>query len=354
MAPQAWQGPTLEAIEKYYTGMRPFWHPVLPAEALPNGEPRGVELLGEPVVLARLNGQVVALQDLCRHFQARLSLGEVVEHDGRQCLMCHYHGWTYAASGQCVAIPQLARDREIPREARLPAYRVQECYDLIWVCLAETPRFDLPAFPELGDPAYHPGPLRVYQPWQASAPRVVMGALDDTHFPWVHAGILGDRDHPEPPDHAVWRDGDYLVCRYSVQQPHNLSTADLTQGNGAADYEQITYTNYVSLPGVIRLVKVGDADRRYVIWLATCPHRHNLTTTYWRVARNYDLDPAHDADYERFEDAIRAQDQPIVESQRPWLLPPFWTKVEMPLRPADLPLIEYQRWLEELGIATGV
>ncbi len=49
---------------------------------------------------------------------------------------------------------------------------------------------------------------------------------------------------------------------------------------------------------------------------------------------------------------VRAQDKPIVESQRPWLLPPFWTRIELPLRPADLPLIEYQRWLEELGIST--
>jgi vanillate O-demethylase monooxygenase subunit len=72
------------------------------------------------------------------------------------------------------------------------------------------------------------------------------------------------------------------------------------------------------------------------------------------VARNYDRDPAHDQTYEDFEDQVRAQDKPIVESQRPWLLPPFWTKIELPLRPADQPLIEYQKWLEELEIAVDV
>ena len=70
--------------------------------------------------------------------------------------------------------------------------------------------------------------------------------------------------------------------------------------------------------------------------------------------REYDLDPSHDSVYEAFEDIVRAQDKPIVESQRPWLLPPFWTRLEMPLRPADLPLIEYQRWLEELDIMLTV
>ena len=66
-----------EKIEEYYTAMRRFWHPVLPATDLPAHDPIGVELLEEPIVLARLNGEIVAMQDLCRHFQARLSLGEI-------------------------------------------------------------------------------------------------------------------------------------------------------------------------------------------------------------------------------------------------------------------------------------
>ena len=347
--------PSEEAIQGYYEGMRPFWYPVLPSADLPEGRPVGVELLNEAVVLARLNGEVVAMQDLCRHFQARLSLGEVVQHEGQECLMCPYHGWLYNAAGQCVAIPQLAPGREIPREARVPGYRTQEKYGLIWVCLTEEPGFDIPAFPEFDDPAFHVGPLRTYEPWEASAPRVIMGALDDTHFPWVHEGLLGDRSRTDPPDHQVWREGRYLVARYTILQPRNVSTAD-TAINESADngkLEEITYTNYVGIPNVIRLVKEGRSGR-YVIWLATLPNRYNQTTTFWRIARNYDLDPSRDSSYEEFEDQVRAQDKPIVESQRPWLLPPFWTKVELPLRPADLPLIEYQKWLEELGITVAV
>ena len=60
-----------EAIQGYYEGMRPFWYPVLRSEDLPESRPVSVELLSEELVLARLNGSVVALQDLCRHFQAR-------------------------------------------------------------------------------------------------------------------------------------------------------------------------------------------------------------------------------------------------------------------------------------------
>ncbi len=350
-----WNAPSRETIAGYYTGMRAFWHPVMRADDLPEGQPVGVELLGERIVLARLNGEIVAMEDLCRHFQARLSLGDVVERDGQQCLMCPYHGWEYDANGQCTYIPQLAGDREIPQQARVPAYHTQERYGLVWVCMADEPHFDIPEFPEMDDPDFHAGPLRVYDPWEASAPRIVMGTLDDTHFPWVHTGILGDLDDTDPPDHRVWREGRYLVTEYTVVQPHNLSTADTTasgEGNGAGE-ETITYTAYVGIPNTIRLLKDSDAGR-YIIWLSTLPHRYNLTTTFWRIARTYDRNPANDQKYEDFEDLVREQDRPIVEGQRPWLLPPFWTKVEMPLRPADLPLIEYQRWLEELKIATSV
>lgn len=352
--PKPYGTPSQEEIDQYYAGMRPFWHPVLPSADLPADTPIGIELLGEMIVLARLNGQIVAMQDLCRHFQAQLSLGEIATHpDGQQCLMCKYHGWQYDDEGQCTYIPQLLPGREIPREAKVPTYQVTERYDLIWVCLDETATFDIPEFPEVDNPAFHPGPLRAYEPWVASAPRAVMGALDDTHFPWVHENVLGDRSAIDAPDHKVWRDGRYLMSQYSVLQPRNVTISE-DKAMAEAGLDTVTYTNYVGVPNTIRLIKDSGDGKLYAIWLTTNPIRYNCTQTFWRVARNYDLDPAHDQTYEDFEDMVRAQDKPIVESQRPWLLPPFWTQLELPLRPADLPLIEYQRWLEELGIMLSV
>lgn len=228
MSVRVFDEPSETSILAYYAGMGPFWHPVLPADDLPDDQPVGVELLGEAVVLVRLDGQIVAMQDLCRHFQARLSLGEVVKHEDAQCLMCIYHGWLYNAEGQCVKIPQLAPGRQIPGEAKIPRYLVQERYGLIWVCMAESPKFEIPEFPELEAADFHAGPLRVYDPWEASAPRVIMSALDDTHFPWVHPGYLGERSNPDPPDHKVWRDGRYLVSQYTITQPRNVSIADVT------------------------------------------------------------------------------------------------------------------------------
>jgi phenylpropionate dioxygenase-like ring-hydroxylating dioxygenase large terminal subunit len=99
--------PSADAISGFYSGMARFWQPVLRSEDLPADRPVSVDLLGRPLVLARLDGTVSAMLDACRHYQARLSLGEIIEHQGHQALMCPYHGWAYAGSGRCVRIPQL-------------------------------------------------------------------------------------------------------------------------------------------------------------------------------------------------------------------------------------------------------
>lgn len=353
--------PSDEAIEAFYGGMRRFWQPVHPAPELGDGEFTSVELLEEKILLVRLNGQLAAMQDLCRHFQAQLSTGEIREIEGHgQCVSCHYHGWAYDTTGQCVQIPQLVDGRDIPQSARVPVYPVQEKYDLIWVCLEPEPLFDLPDFPELDDPEYRAGPLRTYEPWQAAAPRVLMGTLDDTHFPWVHEGILGDRSVPEAPDHTVWREGRYLRVEFTTSQPQNAIVDEAGETVESTFVQDVDYSYHVGVPNVLRLITIHhpvralDEARAYVIWLATCPRRFNKTDSFWRLARNFDMDPARDQVYEEFEDAVRAQDRPMVQSQRPWLLPPFWTKIELPLRPADQPLLEYQKWLEELGITTAV
>ena len=356
--------PSPEAIQGYYDGMTQFWHPVLRSADLPAGEVRGVELLEEKIVLARLNGRLIAMEDLCRHFQAQLSQGEVRRlNGGDECLSCRYHGWAYDAAGQCVEIPQLYAGREIPASAKVPTFLTEERHGLIWVCLADRPAFPIPDFPELDDPAFHAGPLVSVGPWRGAAPRLIMGALDDTHHPWVHEGLLGDRSRVEPPDHKVWRDGPVLRVAFDWRQPLNEVIGGANGGQRIVA-QDVDTAYEVGMPNVLRIITVrypvdaagqrGEGRRSFIIWLTTCPIRYNKTVSFWRLVRDFDRDPAHDHIYEEFEDKIRAQDKPLLESQRPWLLPPFWTKVQMPLRPADLPLIEYQKWMEEMGLTAAV
>ena len=47
---------------------------------------------------------------------------------------------------------------------------------------------------------------------------------------------------------------------------------------------------------------------------------------------------------------VRDQDKPVIESQRPALVPPLSAGISLAMAPADAPLIEYLRWLEELNL----
>ena len=68
----------------------------------------------------------------------------------------------------------------------------------------------------------------------------------------------------------------------------------------------------------------------------------------------FDKAPERDPVFLDLASHVRLQDKPVIESQRPWLIPPFWTRMELPVGPGDLPLMEYQKWLEDLGIVTAI
>jgi phenylpropionate dioxygenase-like ring-hydroxylating dioxygenase large terminal subunit len=124
--------------------LRACWHPVAFSHELAD-RPAHADLLGQPLVLWRgADRQVRACLDLCVHRGTALSLGWV---NGDE-LVCPYHGWRYLADGRCAAIPQLEDPSRVPTKARIPVFRCQERYGLIWVALEE-PRWSLPEVPEV-------------------------------------------------------------------------------------------------------------------------------------------------------------------------------------------------------------
>lgn len=343
--------PAPDKVRAHLKALCRYWHPVARTEALRAGHLLGVKLLGQELVLARLDGTLTALHGYCRHFQARLALGDVACIAGREHIRCPYHGWSYGQDGQCEHIPQLPPDKRIPAGARVARYLAHEAHGLIWICLADEPAAPLPAFPEAADTTFRTVPLDEPRATAASALRMIIGTLDDTHFPWVHEGILGTRDAPSPPEHRIWREHDTLRCEYQITQPANQTSSDASV-NDAAQSIDLTYNNTVYMPTSMRLVKDSPAGR-YVIWLACCPVDAFSTVNFWAFSRNYDLDPERDRDYAAFSQTVRDQDKPIVESQWPALVPPLSAGLTLAMAPADAPVIEYLRWIEELGITVS-
>jgi vanillate O-demethylase monooxygenase subunit len=294
-------------------GLRRCWHPVAYAAAV-GAEPRAARLLGEDLVVWRdAGGAARAFADLCVHRGTALSLGRV---DGGE-LVCPYHGWRYAADGRCTRIPQLAEGAAIPARARATAYRVAERYGLVWVALDE-PVFPLPEVPELEDPAWRvvqTGPFA----WQADASRQVENFTDFGHFAFVHPGLLGDPARPEVAAHEVHADGH--VLRYVYARPDEPNTDALPVFAAEARKEPTRYTRYaLHLPyTIVEHIGWGAPDGM-VYFFASQPVDGGRSIGYCLVARNYNLDQP-DAVMQEFERVVFAQDQRVVESQRPALVP---------------------------------
>ena len=307
------------------------WHPVARVEELVGGGPIGVRLLGEDVVVWRSGEQVFAWRDLCVHRGTRLSLGRIVE--GAR-LECPYHGWTYGVDGRCVLMPAHP-EQTPPAKACVTVFRARAEYGVVWVTLGKgsgnLPRFELLDQP--GHQVLMAGPYRV----RASGPRVVENFLDVGHFPFVHEGILGDRARPEIADYdAVVNADGVLATGVKVYQPDPYAT-----GHGST----VTYTYRVHRPLSASFIKHGEHS--FGMLLSVTPHEAVDSSAWMWMAMNYEPE----SEMIEFQDRIFAQDRPILESQRPELLP-LDLQAELHLR-SDRTAIAYRRWLRELGVRTG-
>ena len=309
------------------------WHVVAYAPDLQEGKPVPVRLLEEDIVLWRVGDKIHAWRDLCLHRGTRLSLGRVEN----ETLICPYHGWTYNEEGQCIRFPAHP-DQKPPATARAKMYRVQEKYNWIWVTLGN-PEHDIAAFPQWGDPAFHIvdcGPYSI----NASGPRAIENFLDVTHFPFVHRGLLGDPAHPEVNDYVAEITTEGVIAKdISVWQPDPDGT-----GNGA----RVSYTYKVLRPLTAYFIK-SSLGPRFAMYFTITPVAERSSIVWMYVAMDYgDLS---DEQVRKFQDDIIKQDIPIVESQRPELLP-LDLQAELHLR-SDRTAIAYRKWLKELGLSFG-
>jgi vanillate O-demethylase monooxygenase subunit len=321
--------------------LRPYWHPVAFASEV-GTSPEPVTLLSEPIVIWRdSTGLAHAMTDVCIHRGTALSLGSV-ENDE---IVCAYHGWHYDGSGRCTLIPQLDNPTRIPSKARVASYGCLERHGLIWVALAP-PRWELPDVPELASKAWRTVRCGPYA-WDADASRQLENFTDFGHFPWVHPGLLGDRDRPVVPDYSVATDGH--VLRYDIVRPEAPNTEDFPIFANEDQVQPMRQSHYeLHLPYTLLLRLGWGAEAGMVYFFASQPVDRDHCRGYLLVARNYDLG-RDDATIRDFEDVIFGQDRRIVESQRPDRVP-FDIAAEIHLK-FDAVAIAYRRAMSDLGLA---
>ena len=309
------------------------WHAVAHTAEVA-GQPKPVRLLDHDLVLWRSRDGLHAWQDLCVHRGSRLSAGRITQ----DCLACPYHGWEYDGSGQCVRIPAHP-DQLPPARAHATVYSAKERYDLIWVCLGKALR-DIPAFEEWDDPSFRKVSVGPYL-FHAHGPRVVENFLDVGHFPFVHAGYLGDPSRTEIGDYEVDTLEEGIVAKdIPVSQP---------DPDGTGQPATVHYTYRVLRPLTSYFTK-AQGQNRFSIFATVTPVAERESQAWMIIALNY----GHDAPAEGlriFQDIVANQDIPIVESQRPELLP-LDLQAELHLR-SDRTAIAYREWLKKLGLRYG-
>jgi phenylpropionate dioxygenase-like ring-hydroxylating dioxygenase large terminal subunit len=310
------------------------WHVVARAAEVAPGEVRGVRLLGRDLVLWRNGDGFHAWFDLCVHRGARLSRGRVE----RECLICPYHGWEYNSAGACVRIPAHP-DLKPPARAAAQVHHVQEKYGLVWVCLG-TPEHEIGSFPEWDDAAFRKAPAGPYDV-NAHGPRVLENFLDVGHFAFVHHGYLGDSQRPEIQDYQTELTNDGVISRdIPVWQP---------DPDGTGKPAVVHYTYRVLRP--LRATFYKDTKgERFSMFYAVTPVDAGRSRSWAVLAMNYAPEQTPESMTE-FQNIITSQDVPVVESQRPELLP-LDLQAELHLR-SDRTAIAYRQWLRKLGLKHG-
>jgi phenylpropionate dioxygenase-like ring-hydroxylating dioxygenase large terminal subunit len=297
--------------EAEWRALARHWYPIAYSDEVA-GKPLARTLLDLPLILYRTTGrQVVVARDLCIHRGVPLHLGW---QEGDE-LVCAYHGFRYGADGRCMKVPAQP-DLPVPKNLCLETYASIERYGIIWTCLAADPALPttLPDWPELEDSTF----LMLHDPppeWDVTAGRQLENFIDVGHFSWIHTGTFGNRDQPEVAAYEVQRrpTGFHVEYLYLAANPAGSLLGDMARVQRWMTYD-------LHLPLACRLTVDYGEGRRHCIFDAPTPVSRNKTRIFFFIARNFD----HHVPVRQlldWENAILAEDRPIVESQRPEELP---------------------------------
>jgi phenylpropionate dioxygenase-like ring-hydroxylating dioxygenase large terminal subunit len=294
--------------------LKNLWYAVEFSNAIGNS-PKLLKILDRELVLYRTaQGHIHAIDNTCVHRGAALANGWI-ENDW---IVCPYHGWQYGADGTCRKIPSLSPTATIPTQAKMSTYPVREKYGWIWLFLGEGEPGELPAipnFPDLKSPK-----LRSIQGefnWNANYERVLENGLDFAHAPFVHAGAFGNPDRPEIQDLKIenYAGGASATVYLAATPPKGLWRL-LVRGERAPIQ---TRTGFF-LPN-LTFLEVYLPFGQLTIWTAHVPIDLQTTVSKWINFRSFFTGKWADRDAYARTLKIFEQDRPIVESQRPQILP---------------------------------
>lgn len=177
--------------------MRRYWYPVIPAAELTEARPKKrIRLLCEDLVIYRdADGSYGCVAEQCAHRGCSLYYG-FVEDGG---IRCPYHGWLWAANGDCLEQPFEPEQSLLKFTVKQAAYPVQRMAGLLFVYMGPDPAPLLPR----------------YDVWARE---------DGTHEisvqPVIETNILQAQENSLDPTHVYYLHGHQLVQK-GINQKNN-------------------------------------------------------------------------------------------------------------------------------------
>lgn len=312
------------------------WFPVARAVDVQD-QPLQATLLDLELVVYRTPGGIHVGRDLCPHRGVPLSMGCV---EGEE-LVCAYHGLRFGPDGQCRKIP--AQPELVPpARFRVGMFPAVERYGLVWTCLLPGAGTAIPPMPSWTDPAYQPilpPPVDI----AGSAGRQVEGFVDVAHFAFVHHEAFADRDNPVVPAYNT------EVTDFGLRSDYwsTVSNYPKSLQHLAPPGFQWLRSFEVHPPFTAQLTVHFPEEGRLHILNAASPVSARKTRLFVPIARNFDRNGSLEDVY-AFNAQVFAEDQAIIERQRPEDLP--LDMQEEAHFAADRTSAGYRRLLKGMGL----
>ena len=116
-------------------GFRNHWYPVRFSKELDEGQLQVVEIMGERLLIKRIDGKVYAMRDRCLHRGVPLS--RKPDCYTKDTITCWYHGYTYRfQTGELTNILAVP-DSRLSGRRKIVTYPVEEAQGLIFVFLGD-------------------------------------------------------------------------------------------------------------------------------------------------------------------------------------------------------------------------
>jgi phenylpropionate dioxygenase-like ring-hydroxylating dioxygenase large terminal subunit len=297
------------------------WYVACASSEVSPTKPLRVRMLGCAFVLFRdAAGKVACLADVCPHRGAALGGGEIVGHE----VACPYHGWRFAADGRCTHIPALGPDVTPPKRVRVDHYPTQEKYGWVWAFLGDLPEAQRPQIPELF-PEFNDNTTWRRMPYQFEAKanwmRFEENSLDTAHTNFVHRQFGAKRTpklDPYPIEPTEWG---AKVARQKPAPQQDQKSGEIAKLL-AADRRSTSVTLEFSLIGLChRIQPTFREGMSQINFTARTPIDLYTSRAIGWQARNYLLEPEHDA--ERMAGILLAveEDLRVVEAVEPKITP---------------------------------